>query len=1200
MPIQLGDVKLVTSAVMDDVPEGGGGPTSHIIEDNEDNEIFKDISESDRARGRLNMSKTFVSVQTPDTDTYLGVNAIVAKPPEDPNVTVTMFTTDSVYDTRQEAKARLEAYLNKGAEWGGFLYENHIAGQRSVQFFQREGSEVPAIGKTLALVQNEGLSSEREQYIRATRVSSVVRTFTYDGDKDYRAMLVTLEISDALRYDFTGTSANRQFLRAGNATKVRDTVVADAANYAGVVPLALPIALGDFSLKATTIYTPLVPSAQVETPIVATSPYARAALPVRSGNATTFSTSQAWTTTTAMTLPGGALPGTVSVVIGGVTVSDRGGRLMVGDQQVGTVDYSNGILTLATGSYPGAKQVTYEPAAYVQRMPQSEDTLITAENRSQNYTGFINPLAMPGTLSVSYQVQGRWYVLSDAGDGALRGFDTSHGAGTYSPDSGSFVVTLGGLPDVGSSVIRQWGVPTQEFAHPRATLGLSQTVALDADAADMLDPSYLKATWQDGGVTKTATGTLAGGLTGDATGAINVAQKTIRFQPNTMPVVGTQITFEYDTGPRNERHLAHPSRGGDGRLPVNAGDTNLVPGSVVVEWNTLTDLSVYGTYTSAQLEGMGIGLGQLVDPTQEARDNGSGRLILNGKDIGSVNYATGDIVFQPDAVIKVPNIAYRPQVTSGTAPTAFFPQDSRVWRLNYAGINYIDTASIYPNDESGYVNIKFYKTTGASRKTKVVGFAPALSLVTGTKAPVVPGSVLLVTNQGEPWGDSGNGVLREFTATGWLQRGTINYVDGVIDVTSWTTGASSSVVRESTITTLGENVASVYVFRTAAAPIRPGSLSLQFAGAGGGTQVVTADIAGNITASGILGIVDYQTGLVRVAFGGMVTAAGNENEPWYDASQVVGGMIFKPAPVAGSTLKYTAVAYTYMPLNADLVGVDPVRLPSDGRVPIFRPGTMVVVGNTKVTGPLTPTNAQVINLARTRLSRAVVRDAAGKSVYTGYTTDLEAGTLTFVDVSSMVTPVTIEDRIEDMLVASDVQISGDMTFTRQISHAYPTAGTYVSSALEFGDRKARVSTVFDQATWDGITWADAPTSAVAAASYNTTLSPIEVTNVGASTERFALQFTSTTAFRVVGEHVGVIATGDINTVCAPINPATGQPYFTVRPLGWGSGWAVGNIVRINTVGALAPIWVVRTTQPGPEAGIDYSFDLLTRGDVDRP
>ena len=45
MPIQSGDVKLLKSAVMADVPEGGGAPTGNTIADGVSNAIFPDISE---------------------------------------------------------------------------------------------------------------------------------------------------------------------------------------------------------------------------------------------------------------------------------------------------------------------------------------------------------------------------------------------------------------------------------------------------------------------------------------------------------------------------------------------------------------------------------------------------------------------------------------------------------------------------------------------------------------------------------------------------------------------------------------------------------------------------------------------------------------------------------------------------------------------------------------------------------------------------------------------------------------------------------------------------------------------------------------------------------------------------------------------------------------------------------------------------
>ena len=186
-----------------------------------------------------------------------------------------------------------------------------------------------------------------------------------------------------------------------------------------------------------------------------------------------------------------------------------------------------------------------------------------------------------------------------------------------------------------------------------------------------------------------------------------------------------------------------------------------------------------------------------------------------------------------------------------------------------------------------------------------------------------------------------------------------------------------------------------------------------------------------------------------------------------------------------------------------------------------------------------------------------------------------------------------------MALVADAQINGDLRLTRPLTHDFPV-GSFVSSALMLGNTETRVSLLFDQGSWDGIRWSDVLDGDPAVGTYNDTLAPIAVTNDGAVTERWALQFTSSTAFRIVGEHVGVIGTGTLNAVCAPINPATGSLYFTLLETGWGAGWSVGNILRLNTVGAMFPVCLVRTVQQGPEAGTDYEFTLLTRGNVDRP
>ena len=1193
MPILQGDIQLRASRVMDDVPEGGGGPSSVVIESGAENAIVPDISEMDRATGRANMRQLHVSVRTDDRDTYQGSNVIVAKPPEDPNVSITLFSTGGVYDTRAQAQARLEAYLNKGAEWSGFLYENHIKGQRIIQIFQRPGTELPAVGKTLVLVGNEGQVNEQEQYVRAIRVTSVERTFTYDLDKDYKALVVSVELSDALRFDFSGSPASRQFSRLLTSARLRDTVVADAGSYVGVAALQKAAALGDFTIIAKTIMTQIVPSAQSETPIPAAIPYAAAGLPVSAAETVTFSTDQAWNTTTSLALPGGCLPGSLSIVVGGVILADRGGVLVSGTQQVGLVDYANGVVTTNSGSYAGTKTISYRPTAFMQRMPQSSEIRITAESRSQSYTGFITPLPARGTLSFSYRAQGRWYVLSDAGDGALRGTDSSYGAGTYSVDTGGYVITLGAMPDVGSSIVIHWGVPTQETVHPAADLQISQTIALPLAAGQALYPGAFDIKWMDGQTQRTAMANAAWQLQGDATGEVRVGRSQVLFAPKLLPVVGTVLDVTVDTAPALEVNLAHPSRNGQGRLAVSAGQGSLVPYTVEVEWNTLTDTSVLGTYSKAQITEMGV---HLVDPTQIARDDGAGKLMLGTVQVGTVNYSAGTVDFNPDVSIKIPKPRYSASLSGGHVMLG-----TDQYRLNYEGIEYVAAPSTYPNDESGYVKLRFRAAGTATRKTLQVVFAPEFDLIAGVQAPVVPGSVVLVPASGQPWSDDGRGALRVLAAGGFVTRGTLSYATGRVALTSWTAGSSNSLRRASCVTTLGDAISSAYVFRTAAAPLRPGSLTVQVPRTSGGVQNITAATDGTISAAGVIGTVDFETGLVRLGFGVMVIAVGNEAEPWFDAANVqADGRIFKPAPVVASALRYAAVAYAYLPMDASIIGIDPVRLPSDGKVPIFRPGSLCVVGHTKTTAQLNVNNNQTINLARTRLSRVAVRDAAGKSHLTGYMADLEAGTVTFTDVSAMTMPVVIEDRIEDMATATDVQISGEITFNRALTHAFPKDGTYVSSALQASDRRSRVSLVFAQQTWIDNVYADAPSGPQPPAKYDESASPIEITNAGGSTERWVLQFTTTSQFRVIGEHVGVIATGDINTVCAPLNPSTGKPYFTIKPLGWGQGWAVGNILRINTVGALYPFWVVRTIQPGPETSIEHNFSILARGDVNRP
>jgi hypothetical protein len=641
MAILKGDVKLVKSAVMDDVPEGGGPPTANPVVDGASNQIFPDVSEVDRAAGRLSARKVHVWVQSNDTDTYLGGNVIVAEPPNDPNVSITIFSTGQTFDTRADVMPRIEAYLSVGTNYAGYLFGNHIEGQASVALLQRT-NELPPIGGSLALTRYEGGVNEFRQYVRVTRASAVERTFT-DSGGDYTRFEVSLELSDPLRADFPGFDALR--IDPNNAamvakTRASNVLVADAARYYGVTPLAEEAVIGDFSVKGESVFTQLVPSAQIETPIGDARTNQLYAGLVPGGAAVTRTLTLAFTTSQSLFIGGAIAPGSLSITAGAVTLTDAGGKLMNAGSQVGLVDYENGVLSLTTnifGTGGTTFTVVYAPAQVPDAVSQSQGFAVTISSRSISYVRTIEPPPLRASLSVSYRVNERWYVLREDGSGAIRGSESGYGSGSLNFTTGTVQLTLGALPDVGSEVIYQWVEPQAARAADELQLDNSGKlywpintagdVTLDA-GPDAIEPNGLTITWNDG-TARTATDNGAGGITGDATGTVNYARGVVRLSPNVLPPVGTPISLTLDTSTKTTGSVTVAAGSG------SFGTTNITPGSI--------DMLVTGQFKGQK------GASAIVDwgAAQPIRiaDNGAGALqadFPSGRvTVGTVNYTAG-------------------------------------------------------------------------------------------------------------------------------------------------------------------------------------------------------------------------------------------------------------------------------------------------------------------------------------------------------------------------------------------------------------------------------------------------------------------------------------------------------------------------------------------------------------------------------
>ncbi len=654
MAILKGDVKLVKSQVMADVPEGGGGPVALEVIDGASNGVFPDVSQADRAAGRVQLRKVHVWVQSDDVDTYMGVNVIIAEPPNDPNVSITIMSTNDTFDLRAAAISRIEAYLNVGPNYAAFLFGNHITGQATLQMFQRTDA-LPPIGGTLALTKREGFSDQFVQYVRITEAAVVKQTFT-DAGGDFDRYVLTLKLSDPLRGDFPGFDVARidpVKSQLAAATKVSDVIVADAARYYGVAPLAIAAALGAFSVRATTIFSQLVPSAQIETPIGDARTNQMLAGVVGSGAAIVSTVTLAFTTAQSLFIGGAIAPNTLSIVRAGITLTDSGGRLMNAGTQVGTVDYENGIVALSTnvfGSDGGAHAITYQPAAVPAAVTQSQGFAVKAETRSNSYVRTIEPPPVPGTLSIAYMVGSRWYVLRDDGSGALRGLDSGYGSGVINFTTGTVSVTLGALPDVGSQVIYQWVQP--EAARDSDALTLDNNGRLywpfNTSGASSLEPGaksiapgQLALTWNDG-TARTATDDGSGNIVGDARGTVQYAKGTFRLSPNVLPPPGTQINVGLKSAALTTATVSVAAGAG------SFGQTNVTPGSIEL---TVTG-QLRGKYLATPIFDWG--------PPAAYRivDDGAGVLNMVLLDallpVGTVNYAAGTFALNANVVIPSP------------------------------------------------------------------------------------------------------------------------------------------------------------------------------------------------------------------------------------------------------------------------------------------------------------------------------------------------------------------------------------------------------------------------------------------------------------------------------------------------------------------------------------------------------------------
>ncbi|NOJ67239.1 hypothetical protein [Acinetobacter indicus] len=645
MAIETKDLVLYKSERLTDTEDGGGKYSGQVIVDGQSNNLFNDISEMDRTMGDVSMRKIFPAVITEDTDSLMGATVFISENPQDPNVSALLFSTKNWTDERRSAQNRVENYLAKGGQIAGTPLDTHWQGMKQLQVAMFPQEAESSVGDTIVLVSDEGKALEFEQYVRITKVETRIAIMVVDN-KNVEYKIATYTINDPLERDFVGLTARQWY--GGNTqskTIIRESLVADTGEYCASVKLASDAQVGEFTVNASSMFTQLIPSAQTETPIVDVNAAGESVILVP-GNDGTITANFPTTVGVSQNLYLGSsvMPSSIAFTLFGQSVSDQGGLLKNSQgTQVGTIDYQRGLIqwTSAAGAGSTTLEITFKPAAAPKQYFQSYAIPVTQNSQSSNWTGVLIPIPAPGSLTLSYMSQGKFYELKDDGSGQLKGVHSSFGSGMINYETGSFLLTTGALPDVDTPILAHWGTPIATFV--RAGLPVDKA-GFDFDLGYTGIASGITVTWVLEGETKTASSNSKGLFTGDAAGYINYATGKGRIIPNKLPQKNTQFNITYSYGPQlSQSKSAIPDANQQLTFTIGTG-SSIQPNSVALEI-PVTSQSGLNTLT--------------VHLKDDPISSNMGNLINDAGDIqGTIDYNTGQCIVTPTASYKTFNYVY--------------------------------------------------------------------------------------------------------------------------------------------------------------------------------------------------------------------------------------------------------------------------------------------------------------------------------------------------------------------------------------------------------------------------------------------------------------------------------------------------------------------------------------------------------------
>ena len=762
---------------------------------------------------------------------------------------------------------------------------------------------------------------------------------------------------------------------------------------------------------------------------------------------------------------------------------------------------------------------------------------ITVANRGYTYTAQLLTPAK-GSVKAEFLVQGAWYTLNDDGNGKLVGTSATYGTGTIDYTTGSVTVQCGELPDIGSALI----ISYNKNAYIKPT-----TPKFDAYLPVKLTKKGYGHTIAVGSKTATVQGDK---IVGDFGGVYDYDNQMLKIEP-TIDKADIVVNSKSFAGANSYMQTA------------TVADNNVAFTITAPVIKGSLSFSAQFKYTTTVTGSNGQSYTQTRTHVAKYHDDGFGNVTSGGKTFGSVDYTTGKVTFAAKYTTTNSAPIYK-QVQVGTTreyTSSGVFKVTPIYESVYVGDSVEATDYFFANNsaqgDKGVTDLSYLTANGATQ-TETIAIPANLKIDVEKN---LAADVLSFTIADKLYQEQNLNIMRDGAVVG-------SRVGDVVTLTDF--DMAKPILQTLLVKNQGMDDRVKYL-SFATPRLKNQSLKLNIDG-----NLVSSDANGNLMLGGKnIGSVDAGRGIVML---NLVDFA--------------------------DSITWQGVAISYLPVDNNIVKIDTVRLPQDGRVPIFRRGDSILIRNAQTDNLGSAfTGGQTINLSRNDVDRISLLDADNKPVLGElWDYDLDAGTITFktsIDLSSYKMPLKAIHAQEQRNRIVDLDIDGTLSLLFAANRNYPIENTYVSSLLIGDDLAVRVSVPFTQRSWNNV-WQDTPQGDQLLNKLKLTDYPMILTDDGAITDRWLIKFISNAQFELYGEALGFVGKFDTLTNLAPINPATGKPYFTIDKLAFGTKtpWAAQDVIRFNTWGTLMPVWVLCAVQPNPNppTGAD-GFEQYLFGDT---